>query len=57
MVAGFVLGKGFNLRWVNRVAPPGIFRWWSGEVIGRSGYRAELPAHRCEHCRMILATY
>jgi hypothetical protein len=57
MAAGFVLGKGFTLRWVNRDAPIGIFRWWSGKVIGKSGYRAELRAHRCEKCRLILASY
>ena len=57
MVAGFILGSGTRLRWVEQHAPPGLFRWLSGQTIGRVGYRAELRAHRCEACRVIVAKY
>jgi hypothetical protein len=57
MTVGFVLGKGSCLKWVDQKAPPGIFRWLSGTTIGRTGYRDELRAHRCEQCRVIFANY
>ena len=57
MTPGHILGNRFYLRWANRNAPIGLFRWWTAETIGLGGFRPELPGFRCESCRIILANY